>query len=99
MQIDQGSSHGFSTDYIVISHDGLVWTPIRKDYISQIKPIYIANYSNYANGYPYADRIAITIEGPENGPYTFDIQDVTNQPTWTASVAGLNQAVQDISSW
>lgn len=33
------------------------------------------------------------------GHYDFSLSDITNQVTWTNDQSGLNQAVNDISSW
>jgi hypothetical protein len=57
---------------------------------------------SYTNTYPYEDKVQVTITfTDENGssPIKFDLQDVNNQPSWTADKAGLDQAVADINGW
>lgn len=43
-------------------------------------------------------EVGLYLEGPKN-LLRFDIQDVTNQPTWLPTEAGLAIAVADINAW
>lgn len=57
--------------------------------------------NNRLNNYPYEDKlmVIITFNSENQTKEYFDIQDVTNQPTWTADSSGLIQALEDINSW
>jgi len=52
------------------------------------------------SSHPYEDllKVRLDLEG-ENRYFEFNLQQVTNQPTWTFDTNGLNQAVEDLSSW
>jgi hypothetical protein len=57
--------------------------------------------NNRLMNYPYTDKLLISmnfVEGVAVLEY-FDIQDVTNQPTWDNNPAGLTQALEDINGW
>lgn len=47
----------------------------------------------------YPTAFIVNIEYSDGKRVEFDIQDVTNQPGWSANVAGLTQAVNDIKAW
>lgn len=69
--------------------------------IKSIEPLYIPNYVNIPNsGYHWNDMLMLVInftDGQGNvAKLDFDIQDVTNQATWTPNLAGLTKAVSDI---
>jgi hypothetical protein len=64
-----------------------------------IAPVQADN--NRLNNYPYADKLQILLKfvsDNETSEY-FDIQDVSNQPTWTANLAGIAIALTDINDW
>lgn len=51
-------------------------------------------------GAQYDDLLKITIQFTDGSPdFEFQIQRVSNQVTWTADVAGVQQAVDDICQW
>jgi hypothetical protein len=57
--------------------------------------------NNRLMNYPYEDKLLIMmnfVEGVATIEY-FDIQDVDNQPGWTADAVGLTQALSDINDW
>jgi hypothetical protein len=57
---------------------------------------------SFTSTYPFEKKFEVRINFiDENGssPFAFDIQNVDNQPTWTADKAGLFTAVADINSW
>jgi hypothetical protein len=57
--------------------------------------------NNRLMNYPYTDKLLISmnfVEGVATLEY-FDIQDITNQPTWDNNPAGLSQALEDINGW
>ena len=99
MQISAGAAHGLANTYIAISADGSVWSGILKANILKISSRFMANYKNQVSGYAYKNAAIITINMNDATGFTFDIQDVTNQPTWTPDINGLNQAVQDITNF
>jgi hypothetical protein len=51
--------------------------------------------------YPFTDMCMIDIDLSEANTkqIKFDVQRVTNQPGWTADLAGVNQALLDINGW
>jgi len=57
--------------------------------------------NNRPHNYPYTDKLMVIMDfSAENQTKEyFDLQDVTNQPGWTADLAGLNQALEDINGW
>jgi len=98
MHIDNGPVRGFGTEFIVISPSNVavdapnkVWTPIRKDKIKGVSPVFMDN----APKYPHTNLCKITLEGTTTN---FDIQDITNQ-SWAGTVIGLKTAVEEIESW
>lgn len=57
---------------------------------------------SYTSTYPFIDKFEVRINFlDENNttPLAFDIQSVSNQPTWTGDLTGLYKAVYDINSW
>lgn len=76
--------------------------------IKSIVPIYEEGFGvrqtdgNRKNRYHYDDKFEIRvnlINQDSNPPIRFDIQDIDNQAGWTADLAGLIQAVEDINGW
>jgi hypothetical protein len=64
--------------------------------------VYQSNTDNPLMPYPKDDKLEVQINfinQNENPPIKFDIQYVSNQPTWTPDHAGLLQAVYDINQW
>jgi hypothetical protein len=49
--------------------------------------------------YKYDDMIMIDVVMSDGTSFKFDVQDVSNQPTWTNDLAGQNQAITDINAW
>jgi hypothetical protein len=63
---------------------------------------YQSNTDNPLMPYPKEDKLEVQINfinQNENPPIKFDIQYISNQPTWTADYAGLLQAAYDINQW
>ena len=86
------------------------WTPWTSHNIASIRsvvPNYEEDFSELdstnrpKNQYPYTDKMEICLLfTSDNGTKeVFDIQQVTNQPTWTADSIGFEQALSDIDSW
>jgi hypothetical protein len=57
--------------------------------------------NNRLNNYPYEDKLMISLSFTSENltKEYFDIQDVTNQPGWTADLSGMVQALSDINGW
>ncbi len=56
--------------------------------------------ANMPGTYPYTDLKVVTVESTDReADLTFDLESVTNQPTWTLDQAGCNQAQTDIRGW
>lgn len=55
--------------------------------------------ASWQAAYPYGVMLQITIVLKEDRNIKFDIQQVTNQPTWLTSEAGLAVAKADIAGW
>lgn len=49
--------------------------------------------------YRFAKMIIIDVVMNDGSVLSFDIQEVTNQATWTADLAGQQKCVADINSW
>lgn len=54
---------------------------------------------NTGENYLWEEGFFVQVDFQSNPPLVFDIQQITNQAGWTADVAGLTQAVNDIQSW
>ncbi|PHS05101.1 MAG: hypothetical protein COA88_12835 [Kordia sp.] len=77
--------------------------------VKSVVPTFLSGYGTRSastnqrkNPYHHDDKIilAITFIGESGEPsLQFDIQDVSNQPGWTANIAGLDQATADVCSW
>ncbi len=51
------------------------------------------------NTYPFDEMKVVNIHIDNDHKTNFDIEQVTNQPTWTPDQAGLNQALADINAF
>ena len=55
------------------------------------------------NGYPYQDQAQVIIEFEDGTDVRFDVQKVSNQPSWNTGAAsikaGLEKAVDDLTTW
>lgn len=49
--------------------------------------------------YRFDDMVIVTIAINDEKSFNFDVQEVTNQPTWTSDLAGQQQCVADINTW
>jgi len=73
--------------------------------IKSVVPVYTENIGTSISDrspYPHVDLFAITINfhNESNSPsIRFDLAEVSNQPGWTADLAGLAQAKLDICGW
>jgi hypothetical protein len=90
--------------------DGVTFTPWTYHSVKNIRsivPDFALNYgvvqadNNRFNDYPYLNKLRIIFNFvSENGTTEFfDIQDVLNQPSWTADQAGFDTAMADINAW
>ena len=90
--------------------DGVTFTPWTYHSVKNIRsivPDFALNFgvvqpdNNRTHNYPYTNKLRVFFNFvSENGTSEFfDIQDVLNQPTWTANEAGLLQAMTDINIW
>jgi hypothetical protein len=90
--------------------DGVTYTPYTYHAIIGIRSVFpvitedlgVINLDNSNKGtYPYEDKLQVIIQfNSENlTKEYFDIQQVTNQPTWTHDEAGLLIALADINGW
>ena len=89
------------TEVIAVSHDGQQWSTFRKDAVTTVNPVSSHNANRGTFGSPQRTKnllVHITLRGGVD--VNFDVQDVANQAAWsTGDLAGLNQAITDISSW
>jgi hypothetical protein len=104
MLIDSGAANGYGTGYIVYRSDSSQsWSVLDKGQIKEIKTNFTPNYANASTGnHGYTNRCHIQITMNNGCALDFDVQDVSNQPTWTAlggTIAAITKSVQDISSW
>lgn len=106
MYIDNGPNVNAAwTKTIAFAPNGADWQPIPKANISSIAPVFIPNVrASVANrGYAYQDWAQVHIRFNDGTKFSFDVQDVKNQPTWNTGAAsvqdGLNKAISDITSW
>lgn len=80
----------------IIKTDGLT-SYLKKEGISHVESSEEQNLE-FINGLGYRDTLLKVKIYLNNGDVEeFDIQDVSNQPTWTLDTAGLNQAASDIA--
>lgn len=72
-------------------------TYLRKEEINTVscEKVENLNYGNSVGSNPYNYKVYINLANGQTEE--FDIQDVTNQPTWTIDLAGLNKAASDIA--
>lgn len=94
------------TKAIAMSPNGSEWETIKNDSITKIMRTFIPNVkdSSANNGYPYQDLAQVVIVFKDGTDVRFDVQKVSNQAGWVtpgaASVqAGLEQAVNDLTTW
>lgn len=92
---------------------GTTWSPYIYHQIPNIKtlvPVFQLGFAipqpgdegNLTHDYPYEDKLVILLaitDGHNSYTESFDIQDVSNQVTWTADEAGFLQAMADINEW
>ena len=66
--------------------------------IASVRSVAIPGVAGYNPSMPANKQAAFKVEIMDTGgeKFMFDIQDVTNQPTWTANQSGLNNAVAAI---
>lgn len=73
--------------------------------IKSVVPTYTLNLGTSLQDrspYPYQDLYSITITFHNEHAIPsikFDLEEIANQPGWTADFAGLNQAINDICVW
>lgn len=80
----------------IVKNDGLT-SYLKKEAISHVESSEEQNLE-FINGLGYRDTLLKVKIYLNNGDVEeFDIQDVSNQPTWTHDTAGLNQASSDIA--
>lgn len=91
--VDNGQREfSFGTNKVNISASEQI-ASIRKDEIKNVYSTWIA-----ANGIS-PERAILHIECSEECKYSLDLSQISNQPTWTTTEAGLLQAVKDVLSW
>lgn len=77
------------------------WTTIRHDNISSIGPLRTTNAKTAVNsngGHQHRD--AIVVKMADGTHFSFDVKDVSNQPTWSVGgEVGLQAAVTAINGW
>jgi len=49
--------------------------------------------------YRFNKMIIVTVAMADGSSFRFDVQEVTNQPGWTADLAGQQQCIDDINAW
>jgi hypothetical protein len=49
--------------------------------------------------YRFDKIIYISVLTTDDNHFSFDIQEITNQPGWTPDLAGQQQAIADINAW
>lgn len=66
--------------------------------VKSVESVFTPNPSTDTNDHPVIAQVVInwTDTQGQNAKFYFDVQDVTNQPAWLATPAGLAQAVADI---
>jgi hypothetical protein len=98
---------------IAISQDGASWTHLFKSQVRKVSRIYIpfVQASEANRGYPWRDSATINIEMGGTDSVKFDVQGISGQNSWVVASAehpsgtavsveaGLQQAVEDITSW
>lgn len=85
------------TKQIAHSSDGVNWNTLSKINLRVKRDAVTGNTSS-----PLVDSSAkfiITLLGGDDELLRFKLSDVTNQPTWTLNLAGLQKAVDDINTW
>lgn len=89
---------------IVLSQDGTSPdTVIERANIASVRGVATISGTNTGStnqSLPYnrQNRYTVEIQLNSNDRIRFDVQDVSNQPTWTANQAGLNNAVNALKS-
>ena len=89
------------TDSIAFSVDGINWDFVNKSQISTVTGFFAAAGSFVEPNYPHTNKTILRIErSDDHAPITFELQDVTNQATWsTGLITGLEQAKEDIAGF
>lgn len=96
MKILQGSG---SIAFKIADDNGTNYSYTPKIAVGSVQQLYVPN-AGVNHRYPYKDEFMVVIMTPDGKVLMqFDIQDCTGQSGWTATPAGLSQAVSDISSW
>lgn len=84
------------------------WIFIPCSAVKQVSGVFLPGFgtrqanNNRRNPIREDDRILLKIafhDENESSPIEYDILYVDNQPTWTADLNGLQQAITDVSSW
>ena len=89
--VDDGNREIFLKEPpVAVTHTN-VYSSIRKDLIENVIGDFIA-----ANEFQPA-RAIVTIEA--ECEYRFDLSEISNQPTWVTTEAGVDVAVKDILGW
>lgn len=96
MQIQNGNAINTNLSSIIrITRDNGDIEDINKYDVLRVISLFTLNQP----GYRFANKAQVVIRMSDLQDVMFDVQDITNQPTWLATQAGVNQAVSDISEW
>jgi hypothetical protein len=85
------------TKQIAYSSDGVNWNTLSKANLRVKRDAVTGNTSS-----PLVEssgKFIVTLLHSDEELLRFKLSDVTNQPTWTNDLAGLQKAVDDINTW
>ncbi len=87
--------------HIAYSFDNITWQTLNKEMLGvECKVLKANTASALVNTAPVYEIILRQASAPNvPAPLKFDLTLVQNQPGWTNNIAGLNQAIADITEW
>lgn len=74
------------------------------EHIVSVNPVKINAKANaplteqYGWKYRFPQMVVVNLELKNRMNFSFDVQEITNQPTWTANLAGQQQCIADITA-
>lgn len=76
---------------------------LNKNQIVGVYPVAIQNKpaapDDVAWKYRFDKMVIVNVFMSDGTKATLELQEITNQPTWTANLTGQQQCVSDISAW